>query len=239
MSKIYKQIVQSATEPDINCIWFHDGKLYYFDGGWKSVEDKVALENLSGQAIVKTPVIKLNNTVEDKQNNIQVCSAISTTEVISVDVEGTMYGITYDAIGIYHNGTVSLLEGDNCTVFDIDFNTGTVTLDSKYDTSRFLSYVDLQIGNSNEVKQYNMERLQIGPFFTNIDYGFGVGTWNPTSGGTAHIVTAYGNTVYYNISEDGIVTKEFEAPDLYYEYTMQGGEKSPEEFLTSLFELIG
>jgi hypothetical protein len=70
-----------------------------------------------------------------------------------------MYGITYDAIGIYHNGTVSLLEGDNCTVFDIDFNTGTVTLDSKYDTSRFLSYVDLQIGNSDEVKQYNMERL--------------------------------------------------------------------------------
>jgi hypothetical protein len=124
MSKIYKQIVQSATEPDINCIWFHDGKLYYFDGGWKSIEDRVA------------------------------------------------------------------------------------------------PYVDLQIGNSDEVKQYNMERLQIGPFFTNIDYGFGVGTWNPTSGGTAHIVTAYGNTVYYNISEDGIVTKEFEAPDLYYEYTM-------------------
>lgn len=66
MSKIYKQIVQSVTEPDINCIWFHDGKLYYFDGGWKSIEDKVALENLSGQAIVKTPVIKLDNTVDDK-----------------------------------------------------------------------------------------------------------------------------------------------------------------------------
>ena len=143
MSKIYKQIVQSATEPDINCIWCHDGKLYYFDGGWKSIEDRVA------------------------------------------------------------------------------------------------SYVDLQIGNSDEVKQYNIERLQIGPFFTNIDYGFGVGTWNPTDGGIAHIVTAYGNTVYYNISKEGIVTKTIESPDLYYEYKMQGGEKSPEEFLTSLFELIG
>ena len=175
------------------------------------------------------------------KNNIDVCSKIATTDVISIDVEGTMYGIKYDAIGIYHNGTVSLLEGNKCTVFDIDFNTGYVTLDSKYDTSKFLSYVDLEIGNSTEVKEYNKERLQLyngTSFFVGIDYGFGVGTWNSTSGGTAHIVTAYGNTVYYNISVNGEVTKNFESPDLYYEYTMKGGQKTMSEFVNSILELV-
>lgn len=234
-------IIESPTPPPTQFIWVYGGEArYHCNGKWTSISrDKVSVENPAEGASVVAPVIKLGNTTEDKENNIIVCANLSTTEVVSMDVEGTMYGLTYDAIGIYHNGTVSILEGNKCTVFDVDFNTGEVTLDSKYDTSKLLPYVDLEIGNSEEVKASNLERLQLGHFFVSIDYGYGVGSWNPTNGGHAHIVTAFGNTVYYNISPNGIVVKEMESPDLYYEYINQGGTKTPVAFVEELVNLIG
>ena len=236
----YKYIIKSEVAPSIENIWLRNGELFYFDGEWKLIKDKVNLNNPSeGQeASIIAPVIKLNNTAEDKINNINVCSKLTTKEVISVDVEGTINNITYDAVGIYHNGTISILEGNKVTVFDIDFNDGTVTIDSKYDTSKLLPYVDLKIGDSDIVKQYNKEHLPTGSFFVAIDYGYGTGTWNSTSGGTAHIVTATGNTVYYNISAEGSVTKLLESPDLYWEYTQMGGTKTPTQFAIALTGLI-
>ena len=238
--KRFRYIIQDINAPSQEDIWLKDGKLYYFSDGWKSLEDRVSLANTEGQeAKITAPVIKLGNTTEDKAQNITTCSEISTTEVISVNVEGTINGITYDAVGIYHNGTVSILEGNKVTVFDIDFNEGTVTIDSKYDTSKLLPYVDLEIGDSDTVKQYNKEHLPTGSFFVAIDYGYGTGTWNSTNGGTAHIVTATGNTVYYNISAEGSVTKLLESPDLYWEYTQMGGTKNPTQFAIALTDLIG
>ena len=238
--KRFRYIIQDVNAPSQEDIWLKDGKLYYFSDGWKSLEDRVSLANTEGQeANITAPVIKLGNTTEDKAQNITTCSEISITEVISVDVEGTINGITYDAVGIYHNGTVSILEGNKVTVFDVDFNDGTVTIDSKYNASKLLPYVDLEIGDSDTVKQYNKEHLPTGSFFVAIDYGYGTGTWNSTSGGTAHIVTATGNTVYYNISADGSVTKLLESPDLYWEYTQMGGTKTPTQFAIALTDLIG
>ena len=236
----YKYIIKSEVAPSIENIWLRNGELFYFDGEWKLIKDKVNLNNPSeGQeASIIAPVIKLNNTAEDKINNINVCSKLTTKEVISVDVEGTINNITYDAVGIYHNGTISILEGNKVTVFDIDFNDGTVTIDSKYDTSKLLPYIDLQIGDSDTVKQYNKEHLPIGNFFVAINYSYGTGTWNSTTGGQAHIVTAYGNTVYYAIGVDGSVSKILEAPDLYYEYIYAGGSKSPVQFMLTLKSLI-
>ena len=213
---------------------------YFSNGQWVLVgNNPVTLNNTVEGASVVAPVIKLGNTTEDKQNNIKVCADYSTTDVISIDVEGIFQGLSYDAVGIYHNGTVSILEGNHCTVFDVNFNTGEVTLDSKYDTSKFLPYVDLEIGNSAQTKAYNIERLQTGTFFCGIDYGFGVGTWNSTNGGSAHIVTAYGNMVYYSISNDGIVAKMTESPELYYEYTQIGGSKTPTQFAMAIADLVG
>ena len=237
--KRFRYIIQDINAPSQEDIWLKDGKLYYFSDGQKSLEDRVSLANTEGQeANITAPVIKLSNTTEDKAQNITTCSEITTTEVISVDVEGTINGITYDAVGIYHNGTVSILEGNKVTVFDIDFNTGRVTIDSKYDTSKLLPYVDLEIGDSDTVKQYNKEHLPTGSFFVAIDYGYGTGTWNSTSGGTAYIVTATGNTVYYNISADGSVTKLMESPDLYWEYTQMGGTKTPTQFAMAIKGLV-
>ena len=241
--KRFKYIIQSETAPSIENIGLQNGELFYYDGGWKSLKDRVSISNPSvGEATEASkvaPIIKLNNTGADLINNIKTCSELSTTEVVSVDVEGTIGGVTYDAVGIYHNGTVSILEGNKVTVFDIDFNTGRVIIDSKYDTSKLLPYVDLQIGNSESVKAYNKERRPTGSFFIAIDYGFGTGTWNSTTGGQAHIVTAYGNMVYYSISKDGVVAKMTESPDLYYEYTQMGGSNSPTQFARAIADLVG
>ena len=72
---------------------------------------------------------------------------------------------------------IPVVENPETANWYVDFNTGEVTLDSKYDTSKLLPYVDLEIGNSEEVKASNLERLQLGHFFVSIDYGYGVGSW--------------------------------------------------------------
>lgn len=237
----FRGIVESPTAPPTDMVWLHKHEFKYFSNGkWLTITNPVQFVNPeTGEASITAPVIKLGNTTTDKQNNIKVCSELSTTDVVSVDIEGTFHGLYYDVVGVYHNGTVSVLEGNHCTVFDINFNDGTVSLDSKYDTSKFLPYVDLEIGNSTEVKAYNLERLKLGHFFVQVDYGYGVGSWNPSTGGHAHIVTAYGNTVYYNLAADGTVTKEVESPDIYLEYVNQGGKKTPSEFISELVDLIG
>lgn len=245
----FRGIVESPTAPPTDMVWLHKHEFKYFSNGkWLTIINPVQFVNPeTGEASITAPVIKLGNTTTDKQNNIKVCSELSTTDVVSVDIEGTFHGLYYDVVGVYHNGTVSVLEGNHCTVFDINFNDGTVTLDSKYDTSQFLPYTILEIGNSEYVKTANLERLRAQAvtgvtattFFVGIDYGYGVGNWNSSTGGQAHIVTAYGNTVYYNITEDGEVTKGLESPDIYLDYVNAGGKKTHSEFINELVDLIG
>ena len=72
-----------------------------------------------------------------------------------------------------------------------------------------LTYLQLQIGDSDAVKQSNLKELQgiAGFFFTELDYGYGVGTYQSSTGGFAHVVTAHDNDAYYDIAADGSITK--------------------------------
>lgn len=94
-----------------------------------------------------------------------------------------------------------------------------------------LDLIVLEIGDSSVVRKNNLAKLITGQFFTTINYGYGVGTWNSSTGGHAHIVTAYGNTVYYIIGTDGSVVKEQETPDIYYDYVNSGGTKTVNDFV--------
>ena len=245
----FRGLIESPFPPSTDMIWVYNHEMKYYSGGqWLSISNPTSITNVEGsEASVIAPVIRVGNTTEDKTNNIKVCSEYSTNDVVSVDIEGTLYGKHYDVVGVYHNGTVSILEGNHCTVFDIDFNDGTVTIDSRYDTSQLLPYTILEIGDSSVTASRNLEKLQAqtltgvtaNVFFLGVNYGYGVGTWNPTNGGQAHVVTAYGNTVYYTISAEGVVTKAVESPDLYLEYVNAGGKKTSTEFVQELIDLIG
>lgn len=72
--------------------------------------------------------------------------------------------------------------------------------------------VELEIGNSEEVKSRNLAKLRDIQsvdhlFFADIDYGYGAAKWLPTTGGEAFIVTSSGRAVIYTIGKDGSVTK--------------------------------
>lgn len=235
--KRFKYIIQSSEAPNTDCIWLRGGEFLYFDGTWKTIKDNVTIG--SSEDTIKAPTIRIGNTTEDKQHNITTCSNLSTSEVISVDIEGTMNGIYYDVVGVYYNGTISITKDTQVVVFDVDFNSGEVSMMQSYNLSNMLPHVALQIGDSTAVRSYNKEHLPTGSFFVAINYGYGTGTWNSTTGGTAHIVTATGNTVYYNISPDGVVEKILESPDLYYEYTQMGGSKTLTQFAMAIADLVG
>lgn len=75
--------------------------------------------------------------------------------------------------------------------------------------------VELQIGNSDEVKEVNLSALQgvsstDHTFFVDIDYGYGTGQWLPSVGGSAFIITSEGHAVMYTIGSDGAVIKSAE-----------------------------
>lgn len=115
------------------------------------------------------------------------------------------------------------------------------------DLSTYIEGVELEIGDSDVVKQSNLEKLRrvtvkTNVFSTHIDYGIGVGSWTDGTGGFAHITTAQGHEAYYTISEDGAVVtdSDYVTPtSLYGEYKANGGLKTKEEFNDELFNLIG
>ena len=75
--------------------------------------------------------------------------------------------------------------------------------------------IELQIGNTDQVKASNLEALTSitsmdHTFFVDIDYGYGTGQWLPSVGGSAFIITSEGHAVAYNIDKDGAVIKSTE-----------------------------
>lgn len=111
--------------------------------------------------------------------------------------------------------------------------------DTSVSTSNTLKYITLEEGNTKESKASNLDILSNSDtIYIKIGEGIGVYNWNPKLGGQAHIITAYGNTVYYTITKDGKVSKGLETPDIFLEYSNSGGTKSSKEFIRKLVQLI-
>lgn len=105
----------------------------------------------------------------------------------------------------------------------LDKEMGAVNNDIKKLQSSKLTCLQLQIGNSDEVKQHNLKELQgiAGFFFTELDYGYGVGTYQSSTGGFAHVVTAHDNNTYYDIAADGSIVKNDDYISPNEPYTIQ------------------
>ena len=105
--------------------------------------------------------------------------------------------------------------------------------------------VELEIGDSNEIKANNLKKLQSiqtndHTFFTDINYGYGTASWLPASGGNALIITSEGHAVKYTISKDGEVTKgeEFTLKDFTSELNnkvdkVEGKQLSSNDYTTA------
>lgn len=105
--------------------------------------------------------------------------------------------------------------------------------------------VELEIGDSNEIKANNLKKLQSiqtndHTFFTDINYGYGTASWLPASGGNALIITSEGHAVKYTISKDGEVTKgeEFTLKDFTSELNnkvdkVEGKQLSTNDYTTA------
>ena len=105
--------------------------------------------------------------------------------------------------------------------------------------------VELEIGDSNEIKANNLKKLQSiqtndHTFFTDINYGYGTASWLPATGGTALIITSEGHAVKYTISKDGEVTngKEFTLKDFTSELNnkvdkVEGKQLSSNDYTTA------
>lgn len=105
--------------------------------------------------------------------------------------------------------------------------------------------VELEIGDSNEIKANNLKKLQSiqtndHTFFTDINYGYGTASWLPATGGTALIITSEGHAVKYTISKDGEITKgeEFTLKDFTSELNnkvdkVEGKQLSSNDYTTA------
>lgn len=151
----------------------------------------------------------------------------------------------------YNNGTWTTLGESNEDrkeleekVDSLDKEMGEV----KKDLSIFGSeqdVVELEIGDSNEIKANNLKKLQSiqtndHTFFTDINYGYGTASWLPATGGTALIITSEGHAVKYTISKDGEVIKgeEFTLKDFTSELNnkvdkVEGKQLSSNDYTTA------
>lgn len=249
-----KTIFSNVVPSNRNVVWIStiNGivvQRVYTAKGWQVVGSPSVSEEGSTSLDEPTDkyIFKISDSPEDLAINIDTAADIGLSKTVNVHIIGTMYGVQYDTVGVYHNGEISAVQGDTHIVFDVDFNTGSITQHSYYDLSTYIEGVELEIGDSDVVKQSNLEKLRrvtvkTNVFSTHIDYGIGVGSWTDGAGGFAHITTAQGHEAYYTISEDGAVVtdSDYVTPtSLYGEYKANGGLKTKEEFNDELFNLIG
>ena len=148
--------------------------------------------------------IYLDNSDESKAKNLEVTAKYSTNQSIPVIVTNNN-GLKY--IGNYFNGTFTFVVDGALKIGDISFKTGKALIFSSIDIDKLEEYTHLDVGDSAEIKAFNIEQLHTGTQLVSIDYGYGVATWNSTDGGVANINTANGHVVTYNIAADGTVTK--------------------------------
>lgn len=114
----------------------------------------------------------------------------------------------------YYNGTITGIKEGKLVQYDVNFETGEITLKRTTDLELIGSEVKLNVctvGSTEAAR--NLELLNkayfaLGDHFTvNIDAGIGVAKFIPETGGEGHITTAAGVNVHYTIGNDGSVVK--------------------------------
>lgn len=148
--------------------------------------------------------IYIDNSDESKAKNLEVIAKYSTNQSVPVIVTNNN-GIK--CIGNYFNGTVTFVVDGALKIGKILFRTGELSNLVSVDIHKLEEYTHLEIGDSAEIKAFNIEQLHTGTQLVSINDGYGIAAWDSTGGGGATINTVNGHIVLYNIDADGTVTK--------------------------------
>lgn len=129
--------------------------------------------------------------------------------------------------------SVSILQSGKIIYCNMDLTDGQVTLEKEIQlddldkVTHEEHILTLEIGDSAEVSERNLEKLRANAgehFLCNLDYGYGVGRWNPTDGGSSVIMTSEGIKTSWYLAPDGSISKiEDEIlPDVPYRVSVPG-----------------
>lgn len=128
--------------------------------------------------------------------------------------------------------SVSILQSGKIIYCNMDLTDGQVTLEKEIQlddldkVTHEEHILTLEIGDSAEVSERNLEKLRANAgehFLCNLDYGYGLGRWNPTDGGSSVIMTSEGIKTSWDLAPDGSISKiEDEIlPDVPYRVSIQ------------------
>ena len=129
--------------------------------------------------------------------------------------------------------SVSILQSGKILYCSMNLTNGQVTLEKEIQlddidkVTHEEHILTLEIGDSAEVSERNLEKLRANAgehFLCNLDYGYGVGRWNPTDGGSSVIMTSEGIKTSWALAPDGSISKiEDEIlPDVPYRVSVPG-----------------
>lgn len=129
--------------------------------------------------------------------------------------------------------SVSILQSGKILYCSMNLTNGQVTLEKEIQlddidkVTHEEHILTLEIGDSAEVSERNLEKLRANAgehFLCNLDYGYGVGRWNPTDGGSSVIMTSEGIKTSWDLAPDGSISKiEDEIlPDVPYRVSVPG-----------------
>lgn len=129
--------------------------------------------------------------------------------------------------------SVSILQSGKILYCSMNLTNGQVTLEKEIQlddidkVTHEEHILTLEIGDSAEVSERNLEKLRVNAgehFLCNLDYGYGVGRWNLTDGGSSVIMTSEGIKTSWDLAPDGSISKiEDEIlPDVPYRVSVPG-----------------
>lgn len=191
------------------------------------LEDKLEKDALF-PSIWDKILFQLGDLKEVKESNVKMLDYIQKRFSHYNDSYIPVYlqGANIETIpAIYYNAHLYAILGNKFKIYNISTNAsnkGILSEMKTVDLSLLPAYIDLELGNTAEVKAYNLEQLQKvsgTQFFVHADFGIGVGSFNSGFGGETTIQTAGGDRVHYLITAEGECKKQedrFEHSELFF-----------------------
>lgn len=215
--------------PDVQSGWIYKGVAKYFNNGkWEILGGNIPNPDVPGN------MIEVSITDTQLANLLNGQTVIVTSEDISPIYNTVVVKLSNYGYYLHKNmgsndsarySTGNMLTGTSSseiTILEGIVSNGVVTLKTNHiSLSGGSSVVALQIGDSEEIKKHNLSALIPEFFQVQLDYGYGVGNWAPTTGGFAHVTTAYGQDVFYIINKDGSVIKDEDYIKPNHPYTLE------------------